>query len=54
MSQSHPSRRWKGCCMMCAASIRGDGFAHRMKVSDLRRFGGKVRRIRRHETEDDS
>lgn len=33
--------RWKGCCMMCAAWIRGDGKGRRMKVSDLRRSGGR-------------
>lgn len=27
--------------MMCAAWIRGDGKARRMKVSDLKRAGGK-------------
>jgi len=41
-------KRWKGDCMMCAAWIRGDGMKQRLKASDLRRLGGKKRRISRH------
>lgn len=42
MSKQH--KRWRGCCMMCAAWIRGDGKAKRLRASDLRRLG-KSRRI---------
>lgn len=39
-----PHRRFKGCCLMCAAWVRGDGRARRMPVSALRRVG-QSRRI---------
>ena len=41
MTAQHPSRGWKGCCMLCTPWIRGDGKRHRMKVGDLRRAGGR-------------
>lgn len=39
MGKQH--KRWKGCCMMCAAWIRGDGKYRRMPGRDLRKSGGK-------------
>ncbi len=39
-------KRFKGCCMMCAAYMRGDGVARRLPFRDLRRIGAK-RRISR-------
>lgn len=41
-------KRYKGCCMLCTAWIRGQGEAYRRKASDLRRMGGRRRRVRRH------
>ena len=37
------AKRFKGCCMMCAAWIRGDGKAVKLKFSDKRRIGRKRR-----------
>lgn len=37
------STRYKGCCLMCAAWVRGDGKARRLRFSDLRRLGVKRR-----------
>ena len=48
MSAQHPSRGWKGCCLMCAAWCRGEGKQRRMKTSDLRRAGGR-RAVKRGE-----
>lgn len=50
MSHAHPSRGWKGCCGLCSPWWRGDGYAYRLKASDLRRAGGRARRVRRHDT----
>lgn len=36
---SKKSHRFKGCCLMCAAWIRGDGKARRLPFRDLRRLG---------------
>ena len=36
-------KRYKGCCLMCAAWIRGHGKARRMRFGDLRRLGVKRR-----------
>lgn len=41
MSAQHPSRRWKGHCLTCAAWLRGEGKSRRMKAADLRRAGGR-------------
>lgn len=48
MSASKKSHRYKGCCLMCAAWIRGDGMAKRLRAADRRRLGGRNRRIPRH------
>lgn len=37
------TKRWKGCCLLCSAWIRGDGKARRLKFADLRRLGVKRR-----------
>lgn len=50
---SKKQKRWKGCCMMCAAFIRGDGWAHRRPYKDLKQFGGKKRRIKRNDIPDE-
>lgn len=39
-------KRYKGCCMCCAAWIRGDGVSARLRFSELRKLGRK-RRITR-------
>lgn len=46
-----PHRRWKGCCMLCAVWMRGDGKAKRMKFADARRLGAK-RRLRKPNLDD--
>ena len=38
-------KRWKGCCMMCAAWIRGED-KHRTHAGELRAVGG--RRAQKH------
>ncbi len=46
MHSRRKSRRFKGCCMMCAArfgAIRGLGTARRLRFSELRRLGKKWR-----------
>jgi hypothetical protein len=48
VSASKKSHRYKGCCLMCAAWIRGDGMAKRLRAADRRRLGGRNRRISRH------
>jgi hypothetical protein len=35
--------------MMCAAFIRGDGWSHRRPGRDLKKFGGRKRRIKRND-----
>ena len=45
-SAKKKNRRWKGCCMMCAAWIRGEGMAKRLRFRDLRKLGD-ARRITR-------
>lgn len=47
-----PHRRWKGCCMLCASWIRGDGKAQRMRFSQVRKVGAK-RRLRKPTMLDD-
>ncbi len=47
MHASKKSHRFKGCCMMCAKWIRGHGMRYRLPASDLRKLGGKKRRIDR-------
>lgn len=39
-------KRYKGCCCMCAAFMRGDGMARRLPFRDLRKIG-KKRRVSR-------
>lgn len=34
-------KRFKGCCLMCAAWIRGDGKRTRMQYKNLKRAGDK-------------
>lgn len=36
-------KRYQGCCWMCAAWIRGDGKAKRLRFADLRRVGQRRR-----------
>lgn len=36
-------KRYKGCCMLCADWIRGDGRWRRHKASELRKLGGQRR-----------
>lgn len=43
MAARKKSHRYKGCCMMCAAWIRGDGIAVRLPFRDLRKLGVKRR-----------
>ena len=47
------SKRWKGCCMMCAAWIRGDG-KDRVPHAALKKLGGRraVKYPTRHTQED--
>jgi len=52
MTKQSPRKRWKGCCMMCAAYIRGDGLARRLPPRDLRKIG-KSRRVDRRVQRDD-
>lgn len=52
MVKHSPHKRWKGCCMLCAAHMRGDGIARRLPFRDLRKIG-KVRRIDRQVRRDD-
>lgn len=35
-----PHGRYKGCCLLCTAWVRGDGRA-RMPVRELRKLGGR-------------
>lgn len=49
MTKQSAQKRWKGCCMMCAAFIRGDGWAHRRPGRDLKQFEGRKRRIKRND-----
>ena len=42
-SAKKKNHRWKGCCLMCAAWIRGDGIAARLPFRDLRKLGSKRR-----------
>ncbi len=39
-------KRYKGCCLMCATWVRGDGIAARLPHRDRKKLGRK-RRIRR-------
>ncbi len=41
MSKQH--KRWRGCCLLCARWVRGDGKHLRMRFSELRRIGVKRR-----------
>lgn len=52
MVKQSPHKRWKGCCMMCAAYIRGDGTARRLPFRDLKKIG-KIRRIDKQVRRDD-
>lgn len=52
MTKQSPHKRWKGCCMMCAAFIRGAGKAHRLPHRDLKKIG-KIRRIDKRVAQDD-
>lgn len=49
MVKQSPHKRWKGCCMMCAGFIRGDGWSHRRPGSDLKQMGGRKRRVKRND-----
>lgn len=52
MTKQSPHKRWKGCCMMCAGYIRGEGLARRLPPRDLRKIG-KSRRVDRRVNRDD-
>lgn len=41
-----PHRRWRGCCLMCAARVRGDGRG-KYPVAVARRLGRKRRFTKR-------
>jgi hypothetical protein len=54
MTAQHPSRTWKGCCMMCGAhTLRGQGRSRRDPYPVLRKLG-KSRRLTRHDLGDAS
>lgn len=55
MAAHRTGKTYKGCCAMCGwHTIRGVAYHQRVRASDLRRMGGKTKRLRRHQVSGDA